>query len=193
MKKLLLTSVTALLLATGTAHAQKSHMTAEEITRGALALQTPQNVQNFAVQFKRNTGDEFNEQMVLILKLVADGAAVDISMAEVDDIAPTTHDPRHCRVSNGDKLCFESWSYDNIKSQMLMKRTNVRRTKIIQTDVFGHEEAISFCSSSRNDVSTCVIDVNMVSIAYRFSIMGSDQRDIARIYWPADERKGSRR
>lgn len=116
-----------------------------------------------------------------------EAAAVDLSLAELSHVIPSSHDTRHCRpiTPEGDTTCFEQWLYTNLEAELpsVVTEKGSQRTKMVTTDRAGREEAVQFCQGLHG-VIACVIDVEDTSKAYWFGLKDDQKGLVAQIYWP---------
>jgi hypothetical protein len=170
---------------------QQQRNATEEMISYQLSNLTQKTVEDFAAQFKRFTGTDFTDKAILTLFMWADAAAVDLSMAELSDVIPSSHDTRHCRtMPEGDTMCFEQWLYTNLEAELpsVLSEKGSQRTKMVTTDRTGREESVQFCQGLHGVIS-CVIDVDGTSKAYWFGLKENQKGLIAQIYWPHPEKK----
>src|SRR5262249_39917751 len=151
-----------------------------------ISRQTQKDVEDFAAKFKQLTGVDFTDRVFISLKMRGDAAAVDVSMAELKNVTPSSNDARHCRtMGEGDATCFEQWLYTNLEAELpsVVSEKGSQRTKMITTDRDGREEAVNFCQGL-DGVIACVIDIEDKSVAYWFGLKDEQKGLIAQIYWP---------
>jgi hypothetical protein len=108
---------------------QPHHIAAEEMISYQISNLTKKDVEDFAAQFKQFTGMDFTDRVVIRLQMWGDAAAVDVSMAELRNVIPSSHDSRHCRTTpEGDTTCFEQWLYTNLEVEIPSVRFGKRFT-----------------------------------------------------------------
>jgi hypothetical protein len=147
---------------------------------------TQKDVEDFAAQFKQFTGMDFTDRVIIRLQMWGDAAAVDVSMAELSHVIPSSHDSRHCRTTAaGDTTCFEQWLYTNLEAQLpsVVSEKGSQRTKMVTSDRTGREESVQYCQGTAG-VIACVIDIQEKTKAYWFGLKHDQKGLIAQIYWP---------
>ena len=98
---------------------QPHHVSADEFIGYQISNLTKKDLEDFATQFKQFTGVDFTDKVLLTLEMWGDAAAVDVSMAELHNVVPSSHDSRHCRaMSENDTTCFEQWLYTNLEAEL---------------------------------------------------------------------------
>jgi hypothetical protein len=167
---------------------RQRHVTADELVTYQISKLTQKDLEAFAAQFKQFTGVDFTDKALLRLQMLAEAAAVDVSMAEASNVIPSSHDTRHCKaISEGDATCFEQWLYTNLEAELpaVVSEKGSQRTKMVITDRAGREEAVHFCQGL-GGVIACVIDIEGKTKAYYFALKhGLDQKGlVAELYWP---------
>jgi hypothetical protein len=165
---------------------QQRHVTADELITYQISVLTQKDLEAFAAQFKQFTGVDFTDKVLLRLQIWGDAAAVDVSMAELSNVVPSSHDTRHCRTtSDGDATCFEQWLYTNLEAELpsVVSEKGSQRTKMVTTDKAGRVEAVQFCQGL-GGVIACVIDIEGKTKAYYFSLKHDQKGLVAHIYWP---------
>jgi hypothetical protein len=165
---------------------QAHHITAEEMTSYQISNLTKKDVEDFAAQFKQFTGMDFTDRVVLTLQMWGEAAAVDVSVAEVNNVIPSSHDSRHCRtISEGDATCFEQWLYTNLEAELpsVVSQKGSQRTKMVTTDRAGRVESVQYCQGLAG-VIACVIDIEDKTKAYYFALKHSEKGLVAQIYFP---------
>jgi hypothetical protein len=166
---------------------QPHHITADEMISYQISSLTQKGVEDFTAQFKQFTGTDFTDKVLLRLQMWGDAAAVDLSMAELNNVIPSSHDARHCRTTtrDGDTMCFEQWLYTNLEAELpsVLTEKGSQRTKMITTDRAGREEAVQFCQG-KFGIIACVIDIEGTSKAYYFALKDDQKGLVAQIYWP---------
>ena len=154
---------------------QPHHITTEEMIDHQIS-NLSQNVQDFAAQFKQFTGTDFTNKVVLTLQMWGDAAAVDVSMAELSNVIPSSHDSRHCP----DTTCFEQWLYTNLEAELpaVLSEKGSRLTKMVTSDRTGREESVQYCNGKGGVVVViaCVIDIEGKKKAYWFAL--KDQKGV---------------
>jgi hypothetical protein len=137
---------------------QQHHISTEEMISYKISNLTQKDVQDFAAQFKQFTGMDFTDRIVIRLQMWGDAAAVDISMAELRNVVPSSHDTRHCRTTpEGDTTCFEQWLYTNLEAEIptVVSEKGSQRTKMVTTDRAGREEAVEYCQGLAGVYCVC--------------------------------------
>jgi hypothetical protein len=99
---------------------QPHHITMEELIDYQISTLSQKSVGDFAAQFKQFTGMDFTDKVVLRLQMWGEAAAVDLSLAELSHVIPSSHDARHCKTTTpeGDAMCFEQWLYTNLEAEL---------------------------------------------------------------------------
>jgi hypothetical protein len=164
------------------------HITAEELISYKISNLTQKDVQDFAAQFKQFTGADFTEKVIIKLQMWGHAAAVDVSMAEANNVIPSSHDARHCRTaSERDTTCFEQWLYTNLEEQIpaVVSEKGSQRTKMVTTDKAGRVEAIQYCQGLAGIIA-CAIDIEgkQNKQAYWFGLKHDQKGLVAQLYWP---------
>jgi hypothetical protein len=165
---------------------RQRHITADELITYQISNLTQKDLEAFAAQFKQFTGADFTDKVLLRLQMWGDAAAVDVSVAELSNVVPSSHDTRNCRTtSEGDATCFEQWLYTNLEAKLpsVVSEKGSQRTKLITTDRAGREEAVQFCQGL-GGVIACVIDIEGKTKAYYFALKHDQKGLVAQIYWP---------
>jgi hypothetical protein len=166
---------------------QPHHITMEEIIDYQISNLSQKKVEDFAAQFKQFTGMDFTDRVIIRLQMWGDAAAVDVSMAEFNNVIPSSHDTRHCRSTTpeGDTTCFEQWLYTNLEAELpaVVSEKGSQRTKMITTDRSGREESVQYCQG-KVGVIACVIDIEGKTKAYYFALKDDQKGLIAQIYLP---------
>jgi TFIIF-interacting CTD phosphatase-like protein len=170
---------------------QPHHVSADELISYQISNLTKKDVEDFAAQFKQFTGMDFTDKVLLTLEMWGEAAAVDVSMAELNNVIPSSHDSRHCRtMSENDTTCFEQWLYTNLEAELpsVVSEKGSQRTKMVTSDRSGREEAVQFCQGL-GGVIACVIDIENKSKAYWFGLKHDEKGLIAQIYLPKPPKK----
>jgi hypothetical protein len=165
---------------------QQRHITADELITHQISVLTQKDLEAFAAHFKQFTGVDFTDKVLLKLQIWGEAAAVDVSMAESNNVVPSSHDTRHCRTtSEGDATCFEQWLYTNLEAELpsVVSEKGSQRTKMVTTDKAGRVEAVQFCQGV-GGVIACVIDIEGKTKAYWFGLKHDQKGLVAQIYWP---------
>jgi hypothetical protein len=173
---------------------QQRHISSEKLISYQISHLTQKDVQDFAAQFKQFTGTDFTDRVVIKLQMWGHAATVDVSMAEVNNVSPSSHDARHCRItSERDTMCFEQWFYTNLEAQLpaTVTEKGSQRTKMITTDRAGAVEAIQYCQGL-SGVIACAIDFwgNQDKQAYWFGLKHDQKGLVAQLYWPKQPKQG---
>jgi hypothetical protein len=161
------------------------HITDKEMISDHISNLTQKDVEDFAAQFKQFTGMDFTDRVVLTLQMWGDAAAVDVGVAELSNVIPSSHNSRHCRTTAGDTTCFEQWLYTNLEAELpaVISEKGSRLTKMVTTDRTGREESVRYCNG-RAGVIACVIDIEGKSIAYWFSLKDDKKGLVAELTVP---------
>ena len=111
-----------------------------------------------------------------------DAAAFDVSLVEMSNVVPSSHDARHCR----DTTCFEQWLYTNLEAELpsVISEKGSQRTKMVTTDRAGRVEAVEYCQGLAG-VTACVIDIEDKTKAYYFALKHDEKGLVAQIYLPS--------
>jgi hypothetical protein len=170
------------------AQQQQRHITEKETISYQISNLTQKEVEDFAAQFKQFTGTDLTEKVVLTLQLWAHAAAVDVDVAESNNVVPSSHDSRHCRTASpGDTSCFEQWLYTNLEAEnpKVFSPKGSQITKMITTDSSGRVEGVHYCQAL-SGVITCVIDIegNTHNQAFWLALKHDQKGLIAQIYLP---------
>jgi hypothetical protein len=164
---------------------QQRHITVEEIVSYQISNLTQKDVEDFGAHFKQFTGMDFTDKVVLTLQMRAHATAVDVSMAELNNVIPSSHDTRHCRSSEGDTTCFEQWLYTNLEAELpaVLSAKGSQRTKMVTTDRAGRVEAVQYCQAM-DGVFACAIDIEgkQDKQAYWFALKHYQKGLVAQMY-----------
>jgi hypothetical protein len=129
---------------------------------------------------------DFTDKVFTKLQMWAHAAAVDVSVAEINNVVPSSHDTRHCRtMAEGDAMCFEQWLYTNLEAEVpaTISEKGSQRTKMVTTDRAGRVEAIQYCQGL-GGVVACAIDIEgkFNKQAYYFALADDQKGLVAQMY-----------
>jgi hypothetical protein len=171
---------------------QRAHITAEEMINYQISNLTQKDAEDFAAQFKQFTGVDFTDKVFTMLQMWAHAAAVDVSVAELNNVVPSSHDTRHCRGTEGDTTCFEQWLYTNLEAELpkTLSAKGSQRTKLVTTDTAGRVEAVQYCQGL-GGIIACAIDIDgkFTKQAYYFALKDGQKGLVAEMFWPQAPKK----